>query len=467
MTMIVATRAADRTRTAALALVAGVVVMDILDLTILNVAIPTVQAQLNADDAAIQWMIAGYATVFAVMLVTGGRLGDILGYRRVLILGLGFFTLASLVCGLAPDANWLVAARLAQGVAAAMMLPQVSSLVQVMFAPNERVAALGMFGILGGTAAVAGPLVGGALIAANPFDLGWRSIFLVNVPVGLALVALAPRVLPRGRAPDRPTIDLGGTVLATLTLFALMVPLVQGRQAGWPWWSFALLAATPPLAVATWRHSVARTRSVGSALVVPELLGDRDFRRGITMAAAFQFALSGLLFILTLELQRRLGLTPGEVGLVHAPFAIGSAVGIGMMARRLVPRLGARLVTAGALLMVAALGILGWQIVAAQHWWRLLPTMAVLGLGMGCASGPIPPISLSEVTPNHAGAASGNLKAFQQLGGAVGIAVIGGVFLSAPRAPFAVALAAIALALALVALLATRVRPDLRVFARR
>jgi EmrB/QacA subfamily drug resistance transporter len=459
-------RDTGRSRRWALALVACVVVMDILDLTILNVAVPTIQAQLNANDAAIQWMVAGYATVFAVMLVTGGRLGDIFGYRLILMLGLAGFSLASLVCGLAPNADLLVAARLVQGVAAAMMLPQVSSLVQGMFAPSERVGALGMFGVLGGTAAVAGPLVGGALIAADPFGLGWRTIFLVNVPIGLALLVIAPRFLPSMRAPDRPAIDVTGTLMATATLAALMVPLVQGREAGWPWWSLASLALTPVLAVATWRHSLTRTRTHGSALIVPELLRNSDFRRGITMASAFQFALSGLLFVLTLELQRSGGLSPGEVGLVHAPFAIGSAIGIGLVSRRLVPRFGARLVTGGALLMIAALAALGWEIAEALHWWWLLPTMAVLGLGMGCASGPIPPISLSEVVPNHAGAASGNLKAFQQLGGAVGVAAVGGLFLSIERLAFPAALAAIGLALGVVALLALHVRDDLQVFAR-
>lgn len=421
-----------RQRSQALAVLGCVLVIDILDLTIVNVAIPTLQVRLAVGDAAVQWLVAGYATIFAVLIVSGGRLGDIYGYRRMLSAGLIGFVAASIVCGAAPDATWLVIARLVQGAAAAMMLPQIGSLVQLMYAPHERVGALGMFGVLGGTAAVAGPLIGGLLISADLFGLGWRPIFLVNVPVGLGVLIAARRLLPKARSAYAPRLDVPGTMLMTALLVALMVPLVQGRALGWPVWSLAMLGCVPPLLFATFAYSRWRMPRDGSALLVLDLFRERSFSLGVALIVLFQMTIAGLLFILTLVLQDGLRFSPGRVGLVHGPFALGVALGIGVLSRRILPRIGPKLVAIGAAIMAFGLLALRFELAGGSvTLWTLMPTMALTGLGMGVLSGPLSPIALSEVDVAHAGAASGMMRSLQEIGGALGIAGIGGTYLMA------------------------------------
>ncbi|WP_375195308.1 MFS transporter [Sphingobium sp.] len=421
-----------RRRSMALAIVATAMVLDLVDMTIVNVAVPTLQAQLRASDAQVQWMVAGYSTIFSLLLITGGRLGDIYGYKRAFLAGVAGFTLTSLLCGLAATPDQLVVARLLQGGAAAIMLPQVMSLTQIMYAPHERMAALGLFGILGGIAAVLGPVVGGALISMNLFDLGWRPIFLVNLPVGLIAVFFAARILPSGRSDRRPRLDMKGTGLVVLLLFSLIFPLIQGRDYGWPLWGFGLMAMSLPLGIVLARHSQARMRHDGSPLIVPELFLMRAFTIGLLTTLAFQMATGGLLFTLALALQRGMGFTAAQVGLAHVPYAFGASFAIGMLSRKALPRLGPVIISWGALLMavslVALAMLLEWPGAAAGHPLMLAPPLLTMGLGMGLAAGPLPPCTLSEVDVGHAGSASGLLKATQQLGSAIGAAAIGTLF---------------------------------------
>jgi len=414
-------------------LVAAVtLVMDILDLTIVNVAIPSLQASFGAGAAVAQWMVAGYATVFAILLVTGGRLGDIYGYRRILMLGMGGFVLASLGCGAAVTPVQLIAARLVQGGAAAMMLPQVMSLVQILYPPHRRVSILSVFGVLGGAAAVAGPVLGGLIIGADWFGLGWRPIFLINGPVGLLALALARLCLPSGGSPRAPRLDLPGMILSAVTVLAVMFPLIEGRDFGWPGWCFALLGGAVPLALLLARYSLGRMRRDGSALIVPDLFRIPAFARGLAVSVSFEAAASGLLFTLSLLLQQGLGLSPAAAGLAHVPYALGVAVGIGGLTRRILPRVGARLLGWGALVMGCGLTglllLLGLAPPAALTPLTLSPVLLAMGLGMGLVTGPLSPLALSEVDPGHAGAASGLLKTVQQLGGAFGVAAAGGLF---------------------------------------
>lgn len=427
-----AVASADRgQRPWALLVVVCVVFLNVIDVTILNVAIPTIQRELGAGDAAIQWLVAGYASVFGILLMTGGRLGDIYGYRRVLVVGLLGFIVTSLICGLAGSSWQLVVARMAQGATAALMTPQVTSMVQLLYRPRERVAILGVFGVLGGAAAVAGPLIGGLLIDADLFGLGWRMIFLVNLPFGLLLLAGVLRFLPVTRSGLAPTLDVAGTLLVTLCFVAVLVPLVEGRALGWPAWCFALIASSPLLLLATVRYSRARLRRVGSAMLVPALFRERAFATGIAISALFQASMAGTLFVLTIALQYGLGFSPRDVGLVHAPFAIGVAAGIGVLARNALPRIKSLLVVIGATTMSLGLSIVSWQIRSAEiGMLPYLPTMGVLGLGAGMILGSLSPITLSEVDTNVAGAASGTLKSMQEFGGALGVAVFGGIYLS-------------------------------------
>lgn len=430
--MVAAAALSGRRRSMALAIVATAMVLDLIDMTIVNVAVPTLQAQLRASDAQVQWMVAGYSTIFSLLLITGGRLGDIFGYKRAFLIGVAGFTLTSLLCGLAATPDQLVVARLLQGGAAAVMLPQVMSLTQIMYAPHERMAALGLFGILGGLAAVLGPVVGGALISMNIFGLGWRPIFLVNLPVGLIALFFAIRILPSGRSDRRPRLDMIGTGLVMLLLFSLIFPLIQGRDYGWPIWGFALMAMSLPLGFILAQHSRARMRHDGSPLIVPELFHARAFTIGLLTTLAFQMATGGLLFTLALALQRGMGFTAAEVGLAHVPYAFGASFAIGMLSRKALPRLGPVIISWGALLMAVSLAglavLLNWPGSVEVHPLMLAPPLLAMGLGMGLVGGPLPPCTLSEVDVGHAGSASGLLKATQQLGSAIGAAAIGTLF---------------------------------------
>lgn len=421
-----------RKRSMALAIVAVAMVLDLVDMTIINVAVPTLQAQLGASDADVQWMVAGYSTIFALLLITGGRLGDIYGYKRAFLIGVAGFTLTSLFCGLAQDPGQLVAARLLQGGAAAIMLPQVMSLTQIMYAPHERMAALGLFGILGGLAAVLGPVIGGLLISANLFDLGWRPIFLVNLPIGILAIAFAVRVLPVGRSERQARLDMLGTFLVMLLLFSLIFPLIQGRDYGWPVWGFVLMAFSVPLAIILMRHSQARMRRDGSPLIVPDLFHARAFSVGLATTLIFQLATGGLLFTLALALQRGLGFSPAEVGIIHIPYALGASFAIGMLSRKALPRYGPIIISWGALLMGVGLSLLvlllNYDNLVVVRPWLLAAPLLAMGLGMGLVGGPLPPCTLSEVDVGYAGSASGLLKAAQQLGAAIGAAAIGTLF---------------------------------------
>lgn len=464
-------------RSMALAIVAVAMVLDLVDMTIINVAVPTLQAQFRASDAEVQWMVAGYSTIFALLLITGGRLGDIYGYKRVFIIGVVAFTLTSLFCGVAQTPGQLVVSRLMQGGAAAIMLPQVMSLTQIMYAPHERVAALGLFGILGGLAAVLGPVIGGLLISANLFGLGWRPIFLVNLPIGLFAIACAVRVLPAGRSERLARLDMIGTFLVMLLLFSLIFPLIQGRDYGWPVWGFMLMALSVPIGLALMRHSQMRMRRDGSPLIVPDLFHARAFSAGLATTLIFQLATGGLLFTLALALQRGLGFSPAAVGIAHIPYAFGASFAIGMVSRKTLPRYGPVIISWGALLMGIGLFLLvlllNQEALATARPWMLAPPLLAMGLGMGLVGGPLPPCTLSEVDVGYAGSASGLLKATQQLGAAIGAAAIGTLFFSIqPESAmtgtkavwaFSVAAAVIGLALLAVGLVALAIPRTLRI----
>lgn len=420
----------ESSRRWALLVVACVIFLNVIDVTILNVAIPTIQRELGTGDAAIQWLVAGYGSMFGILLMTGGRLGDIFGYRRVLNVGLVLFVLTSAACGLATGPSMLIVARLAQGASAALMAPQVQSTIQLMYPPRERVAVLGVIGILGGTAAVAGPLIGGLLIEANVFGLGWRMIFLVNLPLGLLLIVATMHFLPRRSSPLSPKLDVRGTILVTLTFISILVPIVEGRDLGWPIWCLGLLAMSPLLLWYTVRYSHRRMAVDGSSVLVPGLFAEPSFSRGVLLGACFQATMAGTLFVMTLALQNGLAFSAGEVGLIHAPFAIGVAAGVGVLARKILPRVGPIVIVLGAVVMGAGLSAIAWQVrTGVDELASYLVTMGIMGLGCGMMLGSITPITLSEVDTDYAGAASGTLRSLLEFGGASGVAVIGGVFL--------------------------------------
>ncbi|MEA1652797.1 MFS transporter [Nitrospirillum sp. BR 11164] len=428
-----------RRRLLAVAVVAIAFVMDLVDTTIVNVAVPAIRQSLGAGPAAAQWLVAGYSMAFAVLLITGGRLGDLYGYRRIFLGGVAGFTVASSLCGLAMGPETLVAARVLQGLAAALMVPQVLALTQILYPADQRVAVMALFGVLGGLSAVLGPILGGFLIDADLFGLSWRPVFLLNLPVGVLGLAMGLAVLPGGRSSHAGRPDWPGTVLLAAALSALLLPLIQGREAGWPAWCLALLGLTLPLTGLFAWHVRWRIRRVGSALLVPALFRDRAFSVGLATLIVFQLAMGGFFLVTTLSLQEGLGFTPTQAALIHVPFALGVSVGISVLGRRLILRAGRYTVTAGCLVMAAslpalrgALGIVhGGTVQGGIIDGGLLPLLAAFlaaGVGMGLVAAALTPFTLSATDARHAGAAAGVVNATQQLGAALGVALIGALF---------------------------------------
>ena len=404
--------------------------MDLVDVTIVNVALPTMQSDLDASPAQLEWVVGGYTLALAVLLITGGRLGDVFGRRTVFVVGVTGFTLASLGAALAADADLLVATRVVQGAFAAMMVPQLLSTIQVLYEPKERAAIFGMVGAVSGTAAVVGPLLGGWLVTSDLFDLAWRSVFLINVPVGIALAVMALRFVPDTRSERSGRLDVSGVLLATTGLLLLVYPLVEGRQRGWPGWVWAMFVASAVVLVAFVVLQRNRERRDGSSLLPVHLFGDRGFSAGLVAQATFQAAMVGLTLVLTIYVQAGLGFSAIDAGLMLLPFSLGAFVGVGVSAPlglrigKLIPFSGAVLQAAGALWLA--------RIVADQgdglgHQSLLLPLL-VAGMGLGLLVVPLIDIALSTVPLRDAGAASGVYSTIQQVGAALGVAVIGAVF---------------------------------------
>ena len=424
--------------------------MALLDFFIVNVALPSIQSGLHASRAAVQLIIAGYGLTFATGMITGGRLGDLYGRRRMFMTGLALFTLTSAACGLAPGAGLLIGARVLQGAAGALMTPQVLAIIGIVYAGPRRDRAFAAYGLAMGFAGVLGQLLGGAIITASVGGSGWRGIFLINVPVGLTALVLARRVIPEFAGHGVPSsigdsgagrLDLAGTALATAGLAAVVAPLIEGQQYGWPAWTWASLAAAPVLLGGFVVHQRRRAASGRSPLVDPGLFASRGFSVGSLAALAFGLVPASFFFVLALFLQDGLGLSPLLSGEVFA--AVGAGYFAAMMlatglARRLgrqVLALGAAVVAAGALLLAAADGGSSWAPLSwaplswmPLSWMPLLPGLAVTGFGIGLVLVPLSATVLAGVDPQHAGAAAGVLATAQQVGGAVGVALVGVVF---------------------------------------
>ncbi|MGD0554421.1 MAG: MFS transporter [Streptosporangiaceae bacterium] len=405
-------------------LLAGVFI-SLLDFFIVNVALPDTQRDLHASPSAVQFIVAGYGLALAALLITAGRLGDLFGRRRLYRLGLGLFTVASAGCGLAPTAGFLVGARVVQGAAAALLIPQILGIINTIYTGPRRAKAFTAYGMTIGFGAVFGQLVGGVLIRLDVAGLGWRSIFLINVPIGVAAVALAPRLVPESRAPGAARIDLVGTVLVCLGLVAIVLPLVEGQQQGWPAWTFGCLAGSIPLLAAFAIYQRRLAARGGAPLINPQLFRERAFTAGAITNLAYQMMMASYFLVLALYLQDGRGLSALESGVIFLPLGLGyfaaSAISGKVAARlgRQVVALGALVVSAGYLVLAATAGdSTGW----------LMPGLVISGIGMGFAIAPMPAIILAGVKPDHAAAASGVLSTAQQAGGAIGVALIGMIF---------------------------------------
>lgn len=429
-----ASKFTSRQRTIALVVVAFAFVMDLLDTTIVNVAIPSIQADLVASFSQIQWITAGYALAFATLLITGGRLGDVVGYKKLFLIGISLFTLTSLLCGVAPTIEVLVVGRLLQGAAAALMVPQVMSLMQVMYKPKERAAVMGLFGALGGLSASLGPVIGGFLIHWNIAGLDWRPIFLINIPVGIFALIMGIRYLPAGKSPHPLKLDILGTGLIILALGLLVFPLIQGREYGWPAWTFWMLVASIPVFVIFWIWQKRKFIIDKSPLIIPSLFKTYSFSIGLISNLVFQLVMIGFFFTFTLTLQIGLGFEVIEAALTGLPIAVGIGVSIGVIAPKLTALIGRYTMTLGSVVMAIGLALTGMVIVNEGmdvNPWHLTPWLLIVGIGMGMIMGLVFSIALKDVDTKHAGSASGTLNAVQQVGGAIGVALIGVIFFGA------------------------------------
>lgn len=421
----------SKRRSIALIIVSLAFVMDLLDSTIVNVAIPSIRVNLSATYSAIQWVVAGYALAFAVLLVTGGRMGDVYGYKKLFLIGITGFTIASFLSGISPTPDVLIAARLLQGSMAALMVPQVMSLMQIMYAPSERGAINGLFGTLGGLSASLGPVVGGLLIRGNWFHWDWRPIFLINVPIGIFGVLAAIKYLPDGKSSHPLRLDIFGTLLVMTAMLLLIFPLIQGRELGWPSWTILMMIASIPVFAlfAWWQgHKMAID---GSPLVLPALFKNISFSVGLGVNFVFEMAMIGFFLTFGLLLQIGLGYSPIHAALTGIPTAVGIALTMALVGPTLLPKLGRYALSIGTVIMAIGLILTTWVLHHYNlqvHTWQLIPSLLVVGVGMGMVFGSLFGVVLNGVDASHAGSASGTLNAVQQVGGSIGVALVGVIF---------------------------------------
>ncbi|NKZ04430.1 MFS transporter [Actinomadura latina] len=403
--------------------------MDMLDALITNIAAPTIRAELGGSAATIQWLAAGYTLSMAVGLITGGRLGDLYGRKRMFVIGAAGFTAGSLLCGVAASPGMLIGARAMQGLFGALMLPQGIGMIKQMFSATEMGAAFGLFGPVMGLSSVGGPVLAGWLIDADLFGTGWRMIFLINLPLGAAAVLAGLKFLPAGRAEHATRLDLPGAALASLAAGLLVYPLVQGREHDWPLWTFLMIAAS----LAVWGvfagYETRRQRAGDDPLIVPSLFRKRGFTGGLVVGLVFFSGMAGLGLVLALFFQLGLGFSPFKAGLAQIPWSVGIIIGFGVA--QAVRRFGRKVIHAGIAVMAAGIAgtyatlqYAGIDVTA----WQLVPALTATGLGMGMLMAPFFDTVLAGVEPEETGSAGGTLTAVQQLGSALGAAVLGTIF---------------------------------------
>lgn len=413
--------------------------MTILDFFVVNVAIPSAQSDLHASDAQIQFIVAGYGVAYAIGLITGGRLGDLYGRRRVFAIGIAAFTITSALCGLAVNADMLVLSRVAQGLAASLMFPQVLAMINVTYTGADRGRAFSGFGIALGLASVSGQLIGGLLIAANILGLGWRACFLVNLPVGIAALILLPLLVGESRAQSAKRLDLRGVALVSPALALLLIPLVEGRQLHWPAWTWVSLAASALVLFVFARAQAATSRRGGTPLVEPALFRSRAFPAGLATVLSVYCGMASLMLIIALYLQDGLHYSALISGLSFLPMGVTFFLS-SRNAGRFIQMWGRRTLTYGAIAIVIGEGGLALTTMhtgtlpgggAHVNFLLFAVFMAISGAGIGAVGAPLIAQVLLGVDPQHAGSASGVLSTVQQVAGALGVAVLGIIFYGA------------------------------------
>ena len=443
---------------APLAVVLAGTFVTFLDFFIVNVALPAIHTDLHAGPAALSLVVAGYGLTFAAGMITGGRLGDIYGRRRMFTIGLALFTVTSAACGLAPNAATLDAARMLQGAAGALLTPQVLAILGTVYDGAGRGTAFAAYGFAMGIAGVLGQLLGGALIAADVAGLGWRAIFLINVPVGLIALPLVRRCVPESRGVAA-RLDLSGAALGTAAVAALVLPLVEGREHGWPLWTWLSLGAAPLLGAGFVAHQHRRAGRGLVPLVSLDLFRSRTFALGTLTAMTFSLVPPSFFFVLALYLQQGRGYSALFSGVVFVAVGVGYFAAL-VVANPLAARLGSRVLTVGALVVAAGAALLAEDAHAGSAW-ALTPGLAFIGFGIGAVLVPLSATVLAGVDPMQAGSAAGVLTTAQQVGGAVGVALTGVLFFASGAVvhAFVMCLIVLAVCAAGTAWLARLVRP--------
>jgi EmrB/QacA subfamily drug resistance transporter len=397
-----------------------------VDFFIVNVALPSIRADLSAGEAAVQLVISGYSAGFAVLLITSGRLGDLYGRKRMFALGMAGFTGASALCGFAPTANVLVLARVIEGVAAAMIAPQVLGSIRALYSDRELARALSLYGVIVGLAAVTGQFAGGSLVALSPWGLGWRAVFLVNLPIGASALIGAWLFVPETSARTRPRLDIGGAALLSLALACLIVPLSEGRQQGWPLWTFAMLAASLLLLWAfLWLEDQIGARA-GMPLLDLELFTVKSFRRGILIATLFFFT-SPFYLLFAIERQDGAGLDPLHTGLSLLPYGVGLFVGP-LASAPLLGRFRHRLLTIGLTIEVTGYALTAAAVALQLGRLPLVATVFIGGFGQGIAMPRLFNTVLEDVPGRQGGLAAGVVNSMLQIGSSISVATVGPLF---------------------------------------
>ncbi len=405
--------------------------MDLLDGTVVNVAAPTIHRDLGTSSTALQWIIGGYPLAIAVGLVAGGRLGDMYGRKHMFILGSAGFTIASVLCGLAPSTGTLIAARLIQGAFGALMLPQGLGVLREVFPRGELTKAYAVFGPVMGSAALLGPIISGGLIDLNLFSSPWRSVFLINLPVGLAAVVGASRLIPGTRPQRAGRLDLTGTALVSLGAGLVVYPLIQGRELSWPAWTYAMIGAGVALFALFALHLVQRERSGREPLVRPGMFAHRGYSGGLLVLVLYFGGMIGGSLAMTLFMQIGQHFSAIHAGLTMIPFPLGVAF-TAPVGAQLGRRYGRLLIQAGTVISAVGYALVIPAVVGAHTTtWNLVGPLFAMGIGMGLFIGPVFGTIVGAVSNHETGSASGVMNAVQQLAGATGVAVLGSVFFAA------------------------------------
>ncbi|RYX85736.1 MFS transporter [bacterium] len=420
----------DPNRWLAFAVILSATLLGVLDFLIVNLALPAIKKTTEATDAQVQLTVAVYGLSFAVCLITGGRLGDLYGRKRIFMIGMAGFTFASALCGFARTGEELILFRIIQGAFAALMSPQVLATIQVMFVGHERDLATSYVGATVGVGSFLGNVLGGYLVSANLFGLGWRPIFFVNVPIGIIALVLSAVLLRESKSEQARKLDVPGAVLSGIALFLLIFPISEGRESGFPWWAWVMVGGAFFVGFLWHRFEVQLSKRGGSPLVPMELFESKGYGRGLVAILLLFSGISSTSFVVGQFLQRGLGAEPRSAGIIFGALSMAFLIS-SLSSARIVSVIGPKALLVGlTLLQIGQLLIIGATLLfrGGMNPYIMMPILFVYGLGQGLCVPQVIRQTMNTVGVQNAGAASGVLSTTQQVAFSVGVSIIGGVF---------------------------------------